>query len=298
MANAAHNAPLKIGKLSPEEAERISASFRPIWELDDAPFAQGNGLSAADVDALAAGAGVAPSVRGSEQVLELKPEELKTDVGTASGFAQTTRMTPPPRVPAPDEPKVEIAIDIVEPPPPPRVAEARPQPVPTSQAPTVARKPYTPPRPPPAPVKMQDANASADFVPVKKSNTGLILAAVGVVVLVGGIFGVRSMMSDSSKASTSTATTATSEPTQEATHIPPPPPDTAPATTNVAATAATQTQQAVQEPAPTHTAEPPPVETHTAHVAPPPTHVAVHTAPHVAHPHASGKSTIVRDNPF
>ena len=210
MANAAQNAPLKIGKLSPEEAERISASFRPIWELDDAPFAHGNGLSAADIDALAAGAGVTPSIRGTEQQLELKPEP-KT---------QTTIVTPPPRVPAPDEPKVEIAIEVQPAPPPaPVVAQARPQQVPASQPP---RRAYTPPRPPPAPVKMNDASASADFAAVKKSNTGLILGAIGVVVLIGGIIGVRTLMSDS-KSSTSTATTATtSEPTQEATHTAPP----------------------------------------------------------------------------
>ena len=137
MANAAHGPDLKIGKLSPEEAERISASFRPIWELDDAPFAQGSGgLNAADIDALAAGAGVAASVRGTE-LQQQATFEVKA-------------VSPPPRVPAPDEPKVEIAIE-PEPAPQPKVivAEARPQPLPAAQAQTVARKPYAAPRPPP-----------------------------------------------------------------------------------------------------------------------------------------------------
>lgn len=286
MANAAHGPDSKIGKLSPEEAERISAGFRPIWELDDAPFAQGNGgLNAADIDALAAGAGVAASVRG-------------TELQQQATFEVKPAVSPPPRVPAPDEPKVEIAIEL-EPPPKVIVAEARPQPLPAAQAPTVARKPHPPAGPPPSPVKM-DPGASADFVPVKKSNTGLILAAVGVIAVVGGIFGIRAAMSKSSTAS-SVAPTTTSEPTQqETTHIPPPPPDTA-------TVAATPQPQQTAAPVETHVAPPPPAETHeepvVTHTAP--QHVAhVASAPHAtggghaATHHAGGHAAIVRDNPF
>ena len=298
MANAAQSAPkLKLGQLSPEEAERLAASFRPIWELDDAPFAQGNGLSAADIDALSAGAGIAQSVRGTEQK------------NAATFEARPVPAPTPGHVPAPDAPKVEIAVDIEMhtevTPPPPQVAQAAPQVAPqaSSQAPTVARKPYTPPRPPPAPVKMSRADASADFVPVKKSNTGIILAVVGVLVIVGGIFGVRSMMNSTKTSTASTAST--SEPTQEKTNIPPPP-DTAAAAATQQTTQPADTHQAAppppaetdtEAPAPTHHASAPPPPTHVAvaHTAPPPTHATTHAAPH---PHTGGHAAIVRDNPF
>jgi hypothetical protein len=288
MANAAHNAPkLKIGNLTPEEAERLASTFRPVWELDDAPFAQGSALSASDVDALGAGAGVAPSVRNNEQ-----------HYGT---FEIKTQVTPPPRVPGPAEPKVEIAVDVEPepaPPPPQVVAQAQPQPQPQA----APRRAYTPPQAPPTPVRMsRDAAGSGEFVPVKKSNTGLILAVIGVVAIVGGIVGLRAMMSGS-KASTATTAT-TSEPTHEATTaaIPPPPPETA----------ATQPQQATPEPtakatetaAPVETAPPThPAVTH--HTAPAPTAAVTHAATHPTTHHAGhtthhgGHATIVRDNPF
>ena len=42
--------------LSPDEAERLAAAFKPSWEFDEAPFTQGNGgLDAAQIEALAAG---------------------------------------------------------------------------------------------------------------------------------------------------------------------------------------------------------------------------------------------------
>src|SRR4051794_14643722 len=74
MANAAQTPKLQIGKLSPEDAERLASTFRPIWDLDDAPFAQGSALSAADIDALSGGAGVAASVRGTQHAQEPKTE--------------------------------------------------------------------------------------------------------------------------------------------------------------------------------------------------------------------------------
>jgi len=292
MANAAHNAPkLEIGKLSAEEAERLASNFRPIWELDDAPFAQGGALSAADVDALAAGAGVTPSIRGTEQL---------HDNQQGGTFEIKTQITPPPRVPAPDEPKVEIAVEAVEP---------EPEPAPRKQTPTIppARRPYSPPQPPPAPIRMaREPGASGDFMPVKKSSTPIVLVAVGAVALIGIIIGVHAAMSGGSKSST--ATTATAEPTHETTAaIPPPPPDTAaaaqtqattqqtaapappPPATQEAHEAETVTQPAPDLEAPTHHATTP---THATHAAIAPTHVA-HT-----HSHGGGHSTIVRDNPF
>ena len=297
MASAAQPK-LQIGKLSLEDAERLASSFRPAWELDDAPFAPSNGagIAAADLDALANGAGVTPSIRGTR---EKQPELLEAK----------TEIQPAPRVPALHEPKVEIAVDLdVEPDPtPPPVAEARPQ---TKTIPPVARQSYQPPKAPPKAIRMpRDPGASADYAPVKKSNMGLVLAVVGIVVVIGGIFAIRSAMSGD-KASTATTAT-TSSPTHEDKVIPPPPPDTATQqVTQPAQTAAVKTADPVQQqtaPVQTQVAVAP---THTAAVTTnitAPVHTAAGGGGHTVaaggggHTAAAGgghKTTIVRDNPF
>ncbi len=291
MANAAQNAPkFQIGKLSPEDAERLASSFRPAWELDDAPFAPAQagshgGLSPAEVDALAAGAGVAPSVRST---LNMQPAAPSFELKTAE-------LHPP---------KVEIAVDIdvqPDPTPPPAVviAQAAPQPTKAPSVRPIAR----PVGPPPQAVKMRDVD-SGEFAPAKKSNTGLIIGAVAVLVIGGGIFGVRAVMS-SDKTSTQPTSTATTSPTHEETHIPPPP-DTATAQqAQVAATqtAAQPTTKAV-DPAPVHTnavantnTNPtPPVHTTTPAGGGGHTTAPGHTA--TASGGHGGHTTIVRDNPF
>ena len=121
----------------------------------------------------------------------------------------------PGHVPALDAPKVEIAVDLdpadlVSATPPP----AR-SPLPSShrrarkpQAPFA--RPYTPPRPPPEPVVMRDAGGTGDFVPVKKSNTGLIIGAVAVLAIVGGVIGVKVMGGDKTASANKTSTSQTS----------------------------------------------------------------------------------------
>ena len=301
MANAAQTPKLQIGKLSPEDAERLASSFRPIWELDDAPFAQGSALSTAEIDALSAGAGVASSVRQHDVVVAAaKPVPAST----------------PGHVPALDAPKVEVSINldpanlVTATPPPaqpaPIVAEARPQP---PQAPP-AKRPYTAPRPPPEPVNMRDVGGTGDFVPVKKSNTGIIIGAVAVVAIIGGIIGVKVMGGDKTSSANKTNTSSTSPGHEETTHIPPPP---------------EATQEQAQATAPTATQAPPPVATAAKTNDSPivkefPTTAPTHTqatatnvtAPvHTAHTGGAathtgggggtkpgGKPAIVRDNPF
>src|SRR5580698_4970040 len=51
----AHPAEFARGRLSPEEAERLASTFRPSWELDDAPFTGAGNLSEADLRALQGG---------------------------------------------------------------------------------------------------------------------------------------------------------------------------------------------------------------------------------------------------
>jgi hypothetical protein len=307
MANAAENASkLRLGKLTPEESERLASTFRPIWELDDAPFAQGSALSAADVDALGAGAGIAPSVRNTEaQQAQAAPQPVQPQpvqaqpVQTAepsTAVSVTTELKSfPGHVPAPNDPKVEIAIDESPPAPAPVVAQAQPQP-----AAATVRKPYTPPRAPPPTVKLnRDAGGSGEFVPVKKSNTGLIVAGVGVVVVIGAIFGIRAAMSnDKTQTATTASTAATTVSPEETTHIPPPPPDT------IAAQAPPPPPVVTQAPV----VQAPPVQAQVSNVAPPPTHVAhvepapTHTVHTVhsggSHPSGGGHVSIVRDNPF
>jgi hypothetical protein len=295
MANAAQTPKLQLGKLSPEDAERLASTFRPIWDLDDAPFAQGSALSAADIDALAGGAGIAPSVRGTQEQQEPKTE-ITSPKASIPGF-----------VPAPDAPKVEISVeldsaDLVTATPAPAVAQA-----PSAAAATV-RKPYTPPRPPPQAINMRDAESSSEFAPVKKSNTGIIIGLVAVVAIVGGIFGVKAIMSgDKAQSGNKASTSQTNR--EEGTHIPPPPEvgatETAPTQTQAApvVTAKPTADSLITKEFPgSNTTSAPPATTHT-------TTAAIHTATHNAggggtHPAGgggtkpTGKPAIVRDNPF
>ncbi len=270
-------APLQLGKLTPEDAERLASMFRPAWELDDAPFAQGTTLSAAEMDALTAGAGVAPEVAAV----------INADKAHAAPRV-------PPAAHRPTTPDDSVVIDVEpDPTPPPAPAPMRPQHA------TVRLK--------------RDAAAkvtaeSGAYAPIKKSNTGLFIGIGAVVALVGiiGIVKAMSGSSDTAKSDGATATTAT-DTTQQGPHIPPPPPiDTAAAvaTSDTAATTDTAAP-ADTAPAPTETAHatpPPPVVTHTA---PAPTHKtpATHTTHtvtthHTKPPTHKGSGAIVRDNPF
>ena len=307
MANAAQTPKLQLGKLSPEDAERLASTFRPIWDLDDAPFAQGSALSAADIDALAGGAGVSPSIRGTQQ-----EQEARTEV-------TIPRASVPGHVPAPDAPKVEIAVEldtedlVAAPPAPvqaPVVAQARPQPAAPSASAAAAtvRKPYEPPRAPPQSINMRDADASNEFAPVKKSNTGIIIGLAAVVVVVGGIFGVRAMMSgDKTQSGNKASSSQTNH--EEGTHIPPPPEVAA---TQEATAAPTQTAAPVVT-AKVTTNDSPIVKEFPGSNTPPPatthaTTTAIHQPTHGgggATTHAAGgggkppgKPAIVRDNPF
>jgi hypothetical protein len=301
MANAAQTPKLQLGKLSPEDAERLASSFRPIWDLDDAPFAQGSALSAADIDALAGGAGVSPSIRGTQEAQVVGAMEAKSEV-------TIPRPSVPGHVPAPDAPKVEIAVELdtanlvtATPAPVEAVAQARPQ---ASAAAATVRKPYTPPRPPPQSINMRDPDASSDLAPVKKSNTGIIIGAVAVVAIIGGIFVVKAMAGDKAQSDAKASTSQTNH--EESTHIPPPPEVAA---TQEATAAPTQTaapvvtakvvnDSPIVKEFPSSNTTSAPATTHI-------TSTSVHLVPHTGGgTHASGNSkpsgkpTIVRDNPF
>jgi hypothetical protein len=52
MNSPTKSAPVTGGQLSPEDADRFAAMFKPIWELDDAPFAQAKPGAIKDVQQL------------------------------------------------------------------------------------------------------------------------------------------------------------------------------------------------------------------------------------------------------
>src|SRR5262245_12727327 len=69
MNSPTKSAPLGPGELTAEDAERFAALFKPIWELDDAPFAQAKpgALTGNDVQHLAQ-AGIRPDVHNGTSV--------------------------------------------------------------------------------------------------------------------------------------------------------------------------------------------------------------------------------------
>ncbi len=267
MANTLQMVP---GKLTPEEAERLAASFRPAWELDDAPFAQGNSLSAADIDALGGGG-------------------LNAEVAKAA-----PTVTVPKRAHVDTAPAEAVIVDVdIESAPAPAPILAKP----ASQRPQAPRAPAQQVRPR-APVAAADA--SDEYMPVKKSNTGIFIGVGAVVALLLVGVGVKVMMGgkDDSKPATSIAQPAqTSETTPR---IPPPP--VMNDTTDTPA--ATPTAKLNTTPAPTAkvdttlaptTPKPPPVVA----ANPAPTAKITTTAPPAttAKP-KTNKGSIVHDNPF
>ena len=289
---------LQVGRLSPEDADRFAAMFRPAWELDDAPFASGTKLSAAEMDALAGGAGVNSEVT-----------------------AHSAPRFPPARV---DSKPPEASI-VVAPDPVPAAAPRAPAPavasaVPQAQQQRRSQRP-APAAPAPARAAAPPRNAldSGDFTPPKKSNTGIIIgvALVGLLA-VGGIIAKFAIGGDAPKANP-----VSTQPTQttEERHIPPPPTDLDtppnPTTTAAATTAAATSDKPTPPPTATATATPTaiPTQTATAAATARPTATAATTA--TARPTATaatttrpartgtgktntGKGTggIVRDTPF
>ncbi|CAN5792144.1 hypothetical protein BH09MYX1_BH09MYX1_27120 [soil metagenome] len=291
---------LQVGRLSPEDAERFASMFRPAWELDDAPFASGSKLSAADMDALGGGGGVNVDVQAAQAAPHFPPAANNS-------------------VPEPNSVVIALDPEPVRPPPAPVVAAAVPQQARTQQAPPAPKSKKRPGATTPVPAAASAAAAvptrrvaspptaldSGEFAPPKKSNMGLIVGISLVAVLaIGGIIAKVSMSNDTPKSAP-----VSTEPTQttEERHIPPPPPDTDP----TAATTATATTTAVT----TATATTTPTQTAAAITTTRPTATAIATATHTAavattaHPPSTatgtgktntGKGTggIVRDTPF
>ncbi len=283
------------GGLTPEDAERLAAAFRPSWELDDAPFTGAGTLSATDVAALQGGGIVA-------EVRELLP---KTNVFEA-----------PAPVVAPAEPSPLLADQTIVSPPPVMPLPPVEEPIPTETGPVkpatappaagVLAKisneraprpmPARPASPTPSTLGLTDTDDMASPFGAAASRKRLILAGVGVagaLVLVLGVWAMASSSGGNDKASSSPATSASVavEPKPELT----PTTVSTDATATGTAQAAAPTQTAAAPPpapVPTYTPQPP-------RATPPAPRPTVAAAPGPApKPHNATKSNIVRDVPF
>ncbi|MGO8993251.1 MAG: hypothetical protein ACLQVI_07970 [Polyangiaceae bacterium] len=279
--------------LSPEEAERLAAAFKPSWELDEAPFTQGNGgMDAAQIESLS---------REGDSSRMVAPH------------------APPQRVET-HEPEVSVIIDrsitaaeMDAQRPPPAAVPSRPAPVP--QAPFAAPVFAAPAHQRVAPVMRSPRSADDSLelpASLKKSNKGLyiglgaaMVAAAAVLVVHGAMSSTEPSAGSSPTSTSAAAATATveSQPRPPAPPVPPPPavtattpppaqaslPTVTPASLPLAAPLAQRnTNAAAVTPAPRPQPHPP------AAAAPPP--VTHHPAPRTP-PKATGGG-IVRDNPF
>ena len=287
--------------LSPEEAERLAASFKPSWEFDDAPFTQATGLPQSDLEELEAG-GVNSDVRRNMRVRDSERSQA------VSAHAVPQRVQT-------NEPEVSVIIDrsitapSEEPPRPPPPSARPPAPVPSPFAAQMAAAALAPNRIV-APVARSRMNADESLelpASLKKSNKGLFIgvgAAAAAAVLV---FAVRAATgsSDTPPPTPAVATAQASDTSRAATaNIPPVPASPAATTapppasrTMLPAGATVAAAPAPAPPTPSHAAAPQPMPKPAPHAAPPPAPPQHHSAPRQQAPKATGGG-IVRDNPF
>ena len=289
------SAPVTHGQLTPEDADRFAAMFKPIWELDDAPFAL-----------------VRPGALAGQDVQQLARAGVHADVQLASnGTAAAAGPHAPPasyHAPMPDGSIVlDIEPDLTPPPPQQRpvvpehvqqVVHAQPQQQMHQhmhQQPVMQHPPQSARRRAPPPQVRAQFSDTGDFATVKKSNAALFVA-IGVVALLAAA-GIAYKVIGSNKVEEPTKPAVTTAVTREEPRIPPPPPVDTPAVTATTA-AATDTIPPPVVTAPTVTA--PPVVTTAAK--PPPVVTTTVKPPVVtttAKPKPTGKpGGIVRDNPF
>ena len=276
-ASVSNGAGFSNGRLSVDEAERLAATFRPSWLLDDAPFAAmapANTFTRAELQALEGG-GTRPDVHAA----------VKESEATRAGEAGTSRAdgerhssaahAPPPRTDV-HEPENSVIIDrsitsadIDAGRSPPPASSATPRLVPSLAAPSdvpalpARAAPSVRPAPPsPLPqtasvvpfravpravvsAAQQPAFAHpADDLDVpRKSKTGLLIGLLAAaIVLFGGIalaIGLMSGSADSVSTNTKTMTLPTTPSTATTIPMPPVPTATTPEHAGAAAPAPT-----------------------------------------------------------
>jgi hypothetical protein len=298
MANSAGDNIPKLelgGEITPEDAERFAAAFRPSWELDDAPFEMRSQLASEDLISLSG------------------------DVNTIVDLPRVEEPFRPAVSGAPEPPKPVAAAPVMQAPQqPPLTSTLAMKPSP-AQKPAVAGAPAAPAGYDGVaplylkPSKTSQASSTRDDieVPIRRSNKGLVFALVGVVALAAIGVGVKmAVSSEDDQPKASPASTIREESTRA---IPPPAETTAaaatgatptpPATTAIpappATTAAANAALPAHATAAAHTATPPAQPVRTAAAAQPAPRPAPPPAP--AQPKTPPKPAgggIVRDNPF
>jgi hypothetical protein len=278
------------GEISPEDAERFAASFRPSWELDDAPFAAGGGLAQEDLLSLSADANT---------VVDLpKVEEPFTAAPSANAAVAA---------PAPPPAQAGAGTLVMKPAPAPAV----PKPAPSAPTPGYnggAPLYIKPGRGPSPSVSTRD---DLEF-PVRRSNKAVFVVIGAVVAVAAVAIGIKIGMSDDD-AKGSGAGAAQTQPTsapparEEPTRAIP-----APTTADTATTAAaTKPAPPVKDTATTQAAKPEPPHPPAPTAAPPPPRpvaaapqpaprpaAAPQPAPQPKTPTKPAGGGIVRDNPF
>ena len=315
--------PFSTGRLTPDEADRLAATFRPSWELDDAPFTGPGVLSEADLRALQGG-GTHADVRATVQAgAHASNGTHAVPVPATSGEPEnsviidrsiTSQDIAAPAQPRSAPPKPGATMLGMAPPPPPQAIPQPVAPAPAPPPPPVASRP--PPRSqrpqapqfhvgPPTPPKARPAvSVDLDVSYPKKPKTGLWLGlGAGGVAVLGLVVWLVSSSGSSEKAAPPPTETHAAE--DKLSTIPPPPPVTAAAT--AATTAAPPPAATTAAPVPTPAPAPIPTTPVAAlpQAAPVPTHAPA-AAPRANYgapaPRPAGRpkggQTIVRDVPF
>lgn len=315
-------------RLTPEEADRLAAMFRPSWEFDEAPFTGAGSLSPSEIQALQGG-GVRADVRAAAATAVAPPVTNGTHAASPAHEPENSvvidrSITAADLPPSPAQPAgaaksgaKTIMGGLQAPVAPPPEATAPPAPVPAAP---VSKPVSRPPAPdfrvgPPvarSPASVRQAIQIDEPVAYpRKSRKGLFIGvgAVAAVLVTVGIYAATS--GGEKQAPGAATTTAAEKPTADKlSAVPPPPPATTvadptppappppPAQTTVAATPPPAPPPPPVAPvtalpvAPTP--PPPPPQPHYA-AAPPPPRPAPVAAP--ARPKKGGQ-TIVRDVPF
>ena len=280
---------IEAGDLSTEDAERFASEFKPSWEFDEAPFtalAATNGGATANEDLHALGAG---------GVNDEVAAALKAEMARAANRAPATSTL------VMDSPK--------RPEGPPKRDPARPRPSDSGAhrtTPSAGQRPGARSASA-APQRVRAEDTGALLVPIKKSNKGILFAAIGVVAGLGLIFGIRAATSSPEVASPGQPTAPMNQ--KEEPRIPPPPP-----ASDLAAASPTATSEPIAAPppvvataTPVAPVPPPRVAAPPPQHGPPPTPVArvghdrplpPPAQPAAPKPPPKPPGGIVRDNPF
>lgn len=319
-------------RLTPEEADRLAAMFRPSWEFDDAPFTGAGSLSPSEIQALQGG-GVRADVRaaaaaptaiappltnGTHAAAPAHEPENSVVIDrsiTAADLPPTAQPAQPPGVPNKAAAKT-IMGGLQAPVAVPPAAAPVPEPAPAPPSVPPSRPASRPPAPdfrvgPPvarSPASIRQAiQIDEPVVYPRKSRKGLFIGVGAVAALLVGV-GIYVATSGGEKPAPGAATTAAAEkPTEDKLSAVPPPP---PATTTAEAVPATPpppaqtTAAAAPAPAPPQPPVAPVTALPVAPTPPPPPpqphYAAAPPPPRPAAPPRpkKGGQTIVRDVPF